>query len=68
MNDWSFVSAQLYCCCNDGLYLRNADGYSQIADVPIAMENEHSHHPTNCKNCGAPLHGHICEFCDTEYT
>lgn len=23
--------------------------------------------PTNCKNCGAPLHGHICQFCDTEY-
>jgi hypothetical protein len=32
MNDWSFVSAQLYCCCNDGLYLRNADGYSPIED------------------------------------
>lgn len=26
-------------------------------------------HPklTNCKNCGAPLHGNKCEFCDTEY-
>jgi len=23
--------------------------------------------PTNCKNCGAPLHGHKCEYCDTEY-
>ena len=23
--------------------------------------------PTNCKNCGAPLHGHHCEYCDTEY-
>ena len=68
MNDWSFVSAQLYYCCNDGLYLRTSDGYSPIADVPITIENEHSHHPTNCKNCGAPLHGHICEFCDTEYT
>lgn len=22
---------------------------------------------TNCKNCGAPLHGNRCEFCDTEY-
>lgn len=22
---------------------------------------------TNCKNCGAPLHGRKCEFCDTEY-
>lgn len=23
--------------------------------------------PTNCKNCGAPLHGSKCDFCDTEY-
>lgn len=22
---------------------------------------------TNCKNCGAPLHDHICEYCGTEY-
>lgn len=21
----------------------------------------------NCKNCGAPLHGSICEYCGTEY-
>lgn len=24
-------------------------------------------HPTNCVNCGAPLHGDKCPFCDTEY-
>lgn len=23
--------------------------------------------PANCKNCGAPLHGSRCEYCDTEY-
>lgn len=22
---------------------------------------------TNCKNCGAPLHGGKCEYCGTEY-
>lgn len=22
---------------------------------------------TNCKNCGAPLHGTVCEFCGTVY-
>lgn len=22
---------------------------------------------TNCKNCGAPLHGHKCDYCGTEY-
>lgn len=21
----------------------------------------------NCDNCGAPLHGHRCEYCGTEY-
>ena len=23
--------------------------------------------PTNCRNCGAPLHGSVCEYCGTEY-
>ena len=23
--------------------------------------------PTNCKNCGAPLHSHRCEYCGSEY-
>lgn len=23
--------------------------------------------PTNCKNCGAALHGSRCEYCGTEY-
>ncbi len=23
--------------------------------------------PTNCKNCGAVLHGNKCEYCGTEY-
>ena len=22
----------------------------------------------NCKNCGAALHGNICEYCGTDYT
>lgn len=30
-------------------------------------ESEKKSYPTNCKNCGAPLHSHHCEFCDTEY-
>lgn len=24
--------------------------------------------PTNCHNCGAPLHGYKCEYCGTEYS
>lgn len=23
--------------------------------------------PVNCKNCGAPLHSHECEYCGSEY-
>ena len=23
--------------------------------------------PTNCPNCGAPLHGRVCEYCGTEF-
>lgn len=23
--------------------------------------------PTNCRNCGAPLHGFVCEYCGTAY-
>jgi CRISPR/Cas system-associated exonuclease Cas4 (RecB family) len=33
----------------------------------IKSNEEAAHRPTNCKNCGAPLHGNKCEFCDTEY-
>lgn len=24
--------------------------------------------PTNCPNCGAPLHGGKCEYCGTEFS
>ena len=23
-------------------------------------------HPTNCQNCGAVLHGYVCEYCGTD--
>jgi hypothetical protein len=23
--------------------------------------------PHNCHNCGAPVHNHKCEYCNTEY-
>lgn len=47
----------------DEVFLKTDDSY-----VKIGTENvSHSHLPTNCVNCGAPLHGHTCKFCDTEY-
>ena len=26
----------------------------------------HITYPTNCKNCGAILHNHICEYCGSD--
>lgn len=33
----------------------------------ITVERPKSEQLTNCKNCGAPLHGSRCEYCGTEY-
>lgn len=40
--------------------------------MPVSSETSESSKTdkpkiTNCKNCGAPLHGSICEYCGTEY-
>ena len=37
--------------------------------MPLSSESSKTDKPkiTNCKNCGAPLHGSICEYCGTEY-
>lgn len=31
------------------------------------LSNKQSDHPTNCKNCGAPLKSNQCEYCGTKY-
>ena len=30
------------------------------------VEENHIVYPTNCKNCGAILHNHICEYCGSD--
>lgn len=42
---------------------------SNIPTQPSVPKIPKTKHPklTNCKNCGAVLHGNKCEFCDTEY-
>lgn len=30
------------------------------------VEKNHITYPTNCKNCGAILHNHICEYCGSD--
>lgn len=31
------------------------------------MPQGHNRQQTNCINCGAVLHGNVCEYCGTEY-
>ena len=36
--------------------------YSTLAAFDLPKES-----PTNCKNCGAPLHNGKCNYCGSEY-
>lgn len=38
--------------------IKDAKKLSNIDSIPK---------PLSCPNCGAPLHGHKCEYCDTEF-
>ena len=31
------------------------------------LQEKMKHSTTNCPNCGAPLHGHKCDYCGTEH-
>lgn len=68
MDECSRLVGQLL-YCDGSLFMNTGDAYVRISDeFQITSKNEHLHLPTNCKNCGAPLHEHICEFCGTEYS
>lgn len=72
------VSGHLHC---DRIYTYDLENYTSIDDntyktyctsyEPDLLNNEIIIHknplPTNCKNCGAPLHSHECEYCGSEY-
>lgn len=45
-------------------YRYNGQWIELFNNATIKVKN---HNFTNCKNCGAPLHGNICEYCGTEY-
>ena len=50
--------------------IKEINKFQKVAhDFPNTKTVDHNNLalPLNCKNCGAPLHGHICKFCDTEY-
>lgn len=38
-----------------------------MAIMPSRMPPRPHKHPTNCRNCGAPLRGSVCEYCGTYY-
>lgn len=40
--------------------------YYRLSGQWIELYN-HKNYPSNCKNCGAPLHRNMCEYCGTEY-
>jgi hypothetical protein len=53
------LSGHLYC---DKIYTYNLEYKEECLEPTIR-----STLPTNCKNCGAPLHSHECEYCGSEY-
>ena len=38
-----------------------------VENGDLAWAEPPKNHPTNCTNCGATLHGNVCEYCGTEY-
>ena len=48
-------------------YQEFLDNYQNLVAGSQDSKSKSSSIPTNCKNCGAPLHGNRCKFCDTEY-
>lgn len=47
------------------LQMFTAQGWQPVYPDPGYMEAGKTH-PANCKNCGAVLHGYICEYCGTD--
>ena len=58
-NAYRDVSGHLHC---DKIYTYELEYKEEGVEPTIQCSL-----PTNCKNCGAPLHSHECEYCGTEY-
>ena len=50
----------VYVCATAGLWM-------QMPDYPNHDLVERKQIPRNCKNCGAVLTSHQCEYCGTQY-
>ena len=42
------------------------ENYYASAEMSV-IQNQEEKLPTNCKNCGAVLKGHVCEYCGSIY-
>lgn len=51
---------------NNMLSMFNGKRWETVYPDPGYMEAGKIH-PTNCENCGAPLTGHVCEYCGSVY-
>ena len=45
-------------------YTPNVASITGIVNIPTTSSRPKV---TTCKNCGAPLHNAVCEYCGTEY-
>ena len=53
-------------CVKDGSPYCYFPGQTWVSIEPTASDYEKKiKYPTNCKNCGAVLHDHICIYCGT---
>ena len=64
-------NSKLYVCVNSHYQFEDKWNPENCPSLwmPLSSKSSESNKPkiTNCKNCGAPLHGNVCEYCGTEY-
>ena len=48
------------------VYLHNDNNWVKLTSLTNNPRPERKH-PRICTQCGSPLHGYKCEYCDTEY-
>lgn len=58
----------LYCTDDYCIYIYNGAIWTKLFsdDEPNYRTITHIKYPINCKNCGAILHNHICEYCGSD--
>lgn len=53
------------CIVGGNEYVWCSDGWIDMGNKSPEYNPPKIHYPSNCKNCGAVLIGHICEYCGT---